>query len=124
LLDFASGVHASITTSFEVWSHRLPHIEIYGTEGSMSTPDPNQFGGKVWLRKADEKEWQEYPLSHDYIENTRGLGVADMAHALQSGRPQRASGKMALHTLETMETILAAAKAGKRLTMTCFLKTA
>jgi predicted dehydrogenase len=117
LLDFASGVNASLTTSFEVWSHRLPYIEIYGTEGTLNTPDPNQFGGTVLVRRAGEKDWKEYPLSHDYTENTRGLGVADMAHAMRSGRVHRASGRMALHTLETMETILKAAQAGQRLSL-------
>ena len=32
-------------TSFDVWAHQLPRIEIYGSEGTLSVPDPNTFGG-------------------------------------------------------------------------------
>ncbi len=49
LLDFASGVICTIITSFDVWSHTLPHLEIYGSEGTLSLPDPNTFGGPVRL---------------------------------------------------------------------------
>ena len=34
-LLFASDVVATIVMSFDVWSHHLPAIEIYGTEGSL-----------------------------------------------------------------------------------------
>ncbi|HEU5369624.1 MAG TPA: Gfo/Idh/MocA family oxidoreductase, partial [Ktedonobacterales bacterium] len=47
VLDFASGVIGTIITSFDVWSSRLPRIEIYGTRGSLGVPDPNTFGGPV-----------------------------------------------------------------------------
>jgi predicted dehydrogenase len=37
--------------------------------------------------------------------NYRSLGLTDMAYALRSGRPHRASGELALHVLEVMEAI-------------------
>ena len=49
LLDFANGAMGTIITSFDVWSHTLPHLEIYGSEGTLSLPDPNTFGGPVRL---------------------------------------------------------------------------
>ena len=45
VMDFASGAVATIVTSFDVWAAELPRLEIYGTHGSMSVPDPNFFGG-------------------------------------------------------------------------------
>ena len=42
------------------------------------------------------------PLAFDYHENSRGLGVADMAHALTSGRVHRANGELAYHVLDIM----------------------
>ena len=105
VLDFASGAIATLVTSFDVWSAEVPRIEIYGTDGTLSLPDPNTFGGPVRLRKAGEKEWTEIPLTHGYTDNSRGLGLADMAEAIQTGRPHRASGEMALHVLEIMEAI-------------------
>jgi predicted dehydrogenase len=102
VLDFASGVVGTITTSFDVWSHRLPFLEIYGSEGTLSLPDPNTFGGPVMVCRAGIKEWSEVPFSHCYVENSRGLGVADMAAAMKAKRPHRASAEMAYHVLDIM----------------------
>ena len=92
VLDFHAGPVATLVTSFDVWAHETPRIEIYGTEGTLSVPDPNTFGGPVKLRKAGEESWTEVPLTHGYDNNSRGVGLADLAVAIKSGRPQRASG--------------------------------
>ncbi|MBM3262940.1 MAG: Gfo/Idh/MocA family oxidoreductase [candidate division Zixibacteria bacterium] len=113
LLDFASGAIGTVITSFDVWAHGLPRIEIYGTEGSLSVPDPNGFGGEVRIRRAGASEWSVMPLSHGYIEQSRGVGVADMAYALGSGRPHRANGELAYHVLDIMHAIHDASRDGK-----------
>lgn len=113
VLDFASGVIGTITMSFDVWSHRLPFLEIYGSEGTLSLPDPNTFGGPVLLRRSGVKEWSETPLTHGYVENSRGIGVADMAAAIKAKRPHRASAEMAYHVLDIMHAIHDASKQGK-----------
>ncbi len=112
VLDFASGAIGNIITTFDVWAAELPRMEIYGTEGTLSVPDPNTFGGPVRLRRAGSSEWHEIPLTHPYTTNSRGLGVADLAHALRSGRPHRASGELAFHVLEIMEAIHLASDEG------------
>jgi predicted dehydrogenase len=112
VLDFAQGAVATIITTFDVWSAELPRIEIYGTQGTLSVPDPNTFGGPVRLRRAGSSEWQEIPIPFHYTANSRGIGVADMAHALRSGRPHRASGDLAYHVLEIMEAIHVASDQG------------
>jgi predicted dehydrogenase len=105
ILDFASGAIGTIVTSFDVWGGQLPYIEVYGTRASLSVPDPNTFGGPVRIRQAGSREWQEVPLTHGYTENSRGLGVADMAYALRSGRPHRANGNLTYHVLDIMHAI-------------------
>jgi predicted dehydrogenase len=102
IMDFQSGAIATLVTSFDVWHADLPPIQIYGTEGSLSVPDPNNFGGPVRVRRMGAKEWSEVPLTHGYAENSRGIAVADMAYALRSGRPHRANGDLAYHVLEAM----------------------
>jgi predicted dehydrogenase len=114
ILDFVSGPIATLTTSFDVWHSQLPRIEIYGTEGSLSVPDPNHFGGPVYLRRATAKEWSEVPLSHS-AEVGRGIGVADMAYALAHGRPHRANGDMAYHVLDLMQSFDEASQQGQHL---------
>lgn len=120
-LDFHNGVIGNVITSFDVWAANLPRIEIYGTQGTLSVPDPNTFGGPVKIRRAGADDWSEIPITHPYTENSRGLGVADMAQAIQSGRPHRASGELANHVLDIMCAIHDASDAGKHveLTTTC-----
>jgi predicted dehydrogenase len=103
ILDFAAGPIATIITSFDVWWHRLPRIEIYGTEGTLSVPDPNTFDGPVSLRLGREGQWRNVELTHGYTQNSRGIGLADMAHAMRSGRLHRANGAMAYHVLDIMQ---------------------
>ena len=115
VLDFASGAVGTIITSFDVWAHSLPRIEIYGSEGSLGVPDPNTFGGPVRLRRHDEAEWREVALTHPYTENFRSLGLADMAYALRSGRPHRASGELAYHVLDVMHAVHDASASGRHI---------
>jgi predicted dehydrogenase len=113
-LDFASGPIGTVIMSFDVWSHNLPRLEIYGSEGSLSVPDPNTFKGPVKIRRAGADSWSDIPLSHtDDVE--RGMGVADMAYALQSGRPHRASGDLAYHVLDVMLAVDDASQANRHI---------
>jgi len=118
VLDFAAGAIATIVTTFDVWSSELPRIEIYGSKGTLSLPDPNTFGGPVRLRLAGEQTWTEAPITHGYTQNSRGLGVADMAQAIRSGRAHRASGELAYHVLDLMHTIHDASRDGRHIEMT------
>jgi predicted dehydrogenase len=113
VLDFASGAVGTVITSFDVYSHTLPWIEIYGTEGTLRVPDPNTFGGPVLVKRYRAETWSEIPLLKDYAENSRGLGITDMAEAIGEGRPHRASGELAYHVLDLMHGIHDASASGK-----------
>lgn len=117
ILEFAGGSVGTIITSFDVWHHRLPFIEIYGTEGTLSTPDPNKFVGPVSIRQAKDEAWREVPLTHEYPGNSRGLGIADMAYAMRSGHPHRANGEMAYHVLDIMESFMQSAAEGRHISL-------
>ncbi|WP_255854679.1 Gfo/Idh/MocA family protein [Marinobacterium rhizophilum] len=135
-LEFASGAIGTFITSFDVWDSELPRIEIYGTKGTLCIKDvdpldgPNLFGGKLLLRTeasarwkemprsaaARASEWIELPSEHPFnstshAENSRGIGLVDMAYAIRQQREARASGAMALHSLELMEGLLWSAQA-------------
>jgi predicted dehydrogenase len=124
LLEFKNGARVSIIMSFDVWSHSLPHIEIYGSEGSIQIGDPNFFTSLVYIKRHPAEEWQSIPLFYpDDIRqsslissnNWRGIGVADMAAAINEKRPHCASGDLAVHVLEVMTRILESGETGKRL---------
>lgn len=121
IMDFANGAVGNIITSFDMWRTDLPRIEIYGTLGNLRVPDPNGFGGPVQFRRATDNDWKDVALTHIYEENSRGIGVADMAYAIRSGRLHRASGDLAYHVLDIMHGFLDASKSNKHvlLSSTC-----
>ena len=110
-LSMAAGPLATLITSFDVWGHSLPRIEIYGSEGSLSVPDPNTFGGPVRLLRAGGA-WEDVPLTHSDAVR-RGVGVADMAAAIGEGRPHRATGEMAYHVLDVMHSFYDSSTEGR-----------
>jgi predicted dehydrogenase len=106
ILEFHSGAAVNLTVSFDVSGHTHPPIEIYGTGGSLQVPDPNFFGGNVRLIRPGGK-WTDVAHSHSYGDgNYRGIGLADMAAAMVTGTPHRASGDLAYHVLEVLQAIV------------------
>ncbi len=107
-MAFASGAIGTIITTFATWRSQLPNIEIYGTEGTLSLPDPNSLAGPVRICPAGEREWVDVPLTHGHADSGTmwGIGVADMAHAITSGRPHRATGDQGYHVLDAMQSFL------------------
>jgi len=116
-IEFQNGALATVIMSFDVWAHRLPCIEVYGTEGTLGVPDPNGFGGPVLLRKAGESAWREMPLTHPYAEQYRSLGLAEMIRAIQEGRPNRLNGELAYHVLDIMLAFNDSSVSGMHLTI-------
>jgi len=78
----------------------------------LSVPDPNIFGGSVRVRRAGADEWSEVPLTPS-AQVGRGIGVADLAYAITSGREQRASGDLAFHVLDIMTSFEMASDSGR-----------
>ena len=105
VLDFAAGPVGVIVTTFDVQASELPRIEIYGTAGTLSVPDPNTFGGPVRLRGTNDDQWTEAPITRAYTDQSRGIGLADMAIGLRTGRTHRASGALAYHVLDLMHAV-------------------
>ena len=110
LLEFAGGASASSTFSFDSVVQRTS-IEVIGTDGALSLPDPNTFGGPLRRLAPGSKEWEDLPLEGTTA--TRGIGVLDMARALRRDEPHRASGAVAAHVREVMTAIAASADSGE-----------
>jgi predicted dehydrogenase len=99
LIDFVAGSTASSVFSFD---SPLPRsqMEITGTEATLSLPNPNTLQGPLRIRRADDEEWQELPVTGTTA--GRGVGVVEMARSLRNESPPRASGELALHVLDAM----------------------
>ncbi|WEG18860.1 Gfo/Idh/MocA family oxidoreductase [Alkalihalophilus pseudofirmus] len=110
VLDFKEGTVATLITSFDVWGSQVPRMEIHGTEGTLSVPDPNTFGGPILLKRPGANTWEEIPILFQFTENSRGIGVGNMALAIRKNDEHRANGELALHVLEIMHGLLMASE--------------
>ena len=117
-VDFESGAVATVLTTFDIWGAKLPFIEVYGSEGSLSVPNPNNFGDPVQIltrSKGAKGKWEDVPVTRSFVENSRGLGVADMAASIAEGLPHRASGALGSHVLEIMHAFELSSNSGRRI---------
>ena len=104
-LGFARGQSATSVYSFDSPLSRVL-IELTGTEATLAMPDPNGFGGDLFICGRDG-EWRI--LESTRAVSSRGTGVLDMARALRENRPHRASGVLAAHVLDIMLATVEAA---------------
>jgi predicted dehydrogenase len=109
IFEFRSGVIGTFVASFDIWSHRLPAIEIYGSLGSLSVPHPNWYDGPVELQLHDDSDWEVLdpvfePIQADRYEKVRGLGVNDLI-ASEGSEPHRSNSELAYHVLEVLEAV-------------------
>jgi predicted dehydrogenase len=102
LLEFAAGGSAQVLFSFDSAVRRTT-LEVTGTLGSLVLPDPNRFDGSAFLHVPDAEEPVELPAEGHLA--TRGTGVLELARAIRSGEPERASGDIAYHVLDVMLAI-------------------
>lgn len=87
-----------------------PSLVLLGTLGVMYMADANQFGGDVRVILKGNSEPFTMQQSHAFNTECRGLGVADMAWAMRTGRKNRASKEMAYHALDVLHGIVKSSK--------------
>lgn len=114
-LDLHSGVIASLQCAREGFGY-TNRLEIYGTDGVLCCPDPNTFGRPVRLRTPDGNT-VDLPHTHGFTENMRGLGLADLAHAVRAGRLHRASGDLARHVLDITLSVFESSRTDRAVTL-------
>jgi predicted dehydrogenase len=123
VLEFESGALANVLMSWDIWSTHLPYLEVYGSAGSIAVPNPDEYGGAPQLRPAGPEELGQPPPRPGELPWTaipppvtrqveRGIGVADMADAIRTGRRHRADGELAYHVLEVLTALLRSAREG------------
>ena len=114
LIEFEQGASGVIAQSFAVQGADVDGahpIVIYGTEGALRVPDPNQFDGTVQLNRRGEG-FEDVPHAFP-IGYGRGAGLADMAEAILTGRAHRCSLELAFSVLEVMSGFRASSDAGR-----------
>lgn len=124
VLRFDSGMTSSLTLNWNS-AHRseIPVLDVYTETGVLRCANPNNFGDPAYVRSHDQPagDWREIPGSRqasDQPRNQRGLGVAEMAVALATGQHPRASGELACHVVDVIESLVTAARSGRSITLT------
>jgi predicted dehydrogenase len=121
LLEHEDGVLVTLTISFDAVRGTNQNIEIYGSSGALVVNDPNNFSGT--LRYSDGQgewgngNWHDISINRPYTDNSRGVGLADMAQAVLENRLHRANGELASHVLEVMHSILNSSKTGTAISL-------
>ncbi|MFE7215338.1 Gfo/Idh/MocA family protein [Streptomyces sp. NPDC001698] len=117
VLTHASGALSTLVMSFDAVATKSANIEIHGETGSLAVPDPNHFDGEVQLRRLHSLAWETLPVSAGYRRAGRGYGVADLA-LTPPGEEPRASGSLAYHVLDVLESVLASSVDDRRVRVT------
>ena len=94
----------------------------------MIVPDPNMFGGSVYVCKNLGEPWKEYktnkmPLGKINIRsqssranesstnaNYRGAGLAEMAYSIENKKVNKCNGELSLHVLDIIQSTMRACK--------------
>ena len=124
-LEFENGVYGNLILCSEGFGPEIPRVEVYGTEGTLTLPDPNCFGGwgnDIYLTRIGNEGRFKVPFTHGFSDTEpgvptrsgnnepcynsyRGIAVVDMAWAIRRNRPHRSNGELALHTVEILHAI-------------------
>ena len=134
-LEFANGVLGTILFSSD--SSQSESFLVHGTQGTLVLFHPNFYSGRIALRRVSSAPAPmfppqpavpappegaivrgvttetELPMLHGFLENSRGIGLADMAYALRNGRKPRMSADLGLHAFEVVDGILESARTGR-----------
>ena len=138
IMRLRSGVLVNLNVSYDIYRSNLPMFEIYGDGGTLAYPDPNFGGGapKVYRKEQftdpvyrDTQEARDrsqtfyelpelFPRPKDY---SRGIGVLDLARAIETGGKNRANGELIVHVTEAIEGLMISSESGAfyRMTTTC-----
>lgn len=132
-IKFKNNVIANVTATWDMpfpyWESGLPLLTVFGSEGCLTLPDPNTFGGfsqnpfaeepgkYVLLRRGCE-ESVKVPIAPGYCLNSRGLGAAELAISLRNGKSPQVSGELSLHVLEMLLGSLKSSSTGSKYELT------
>lgn len=130
ILRLKNGAAVNLNVSFDIYKSSLPMFEIYGDGGTLTYPDPNFGGGTprvyrkeqytdtVYQKSEEAMDRKErfyelpelYPRAKDY---SRGLGVLDLANAIETDTENRANGSLIMHITEAIEGMMISSETGE-----------
>lgn len=111
VVEYASGALATVQFNGASNVDEHPNMTVYGTRGILRMGAPNIAGSPVeWCKPLQRTV--EFPFTHGLLDESRGIGAAEMAWAIDRNRPHRASKEMAFHVFELVHGLLISARQG------------
>ena len=128
-LQFACGALVSVHFNGNTVGAQHSALQLYGTRAVMELGDPDTFRGEVRLTYPDAQP-VSMPFTHGYnginalpehfpyeFYGHRGIGAADLAYAIRTGRSARLGGEYGLHCQEILQGMDEAARTGATYTL-------
>lgn len=109
LLNMESGVTGTVSLDGDSAMQDLAYFYIYGEKGVLRLTCANDFGGDVVLVPSGfgaDGEPRTLENISPLTNGNRGVGPAELEDAMIDGRNCRASGEMALHVLDIIDTMM------------------
>lgn len=119
LLEFESGQTAQSIFSFDSRLGRT-QFEVTGDDATLTVPDPNTFAGDLVITRGREEEETQ---PSEGAAAGRGTGVVELVRAIRADVPERASGELAFHVLDVMQSIIEAGEGGAAVEVTSTVRT-
>lgn len=123
-LEFCNGTLGTLLVTSEAGCFEKSRFEIHGSIGSIMLFDPNDYGpseegGALQLSSNfnDHHVIKDIPIMYPFIEENRGIGIADMAYALLNDRKPRVSAELGYHAFEAVMGICKSCEDGTVYTM-------
>jgi predicted dehydrogenase len=119
-LEFDNGCYGSIMF-LSGYKQSDTALTIYGSEANLVCPDPNFYGGKVFIQKNQRKnmmdlmvpgegiqpmDMYQVPFTHGIIDEGRGVGLLDLAFAIRNGRKPRCHYSMGMQSFEVVHGLI------------------
>jgi predicted dehydrogenase len=113
VLEFESGVIARLTATFYVEPGKQRGIEWHGERGSLHLATWDVANSRLELKR-DGSEYEPVPLVREPFDGVDwARPIADLADALEEGRPHRMTAEHAAHVVEVLCAIHQSARAGR-----------
>ena len=118
MLDFGDATFAVIDSSYCVKAARGPHLEVFGSAGTVSVNRRGGAGEPPFELYRDDRAsgvrgWMVPQVRVDRV--PQAIGVLDLADAILEGREPVLSAAHARHVIEIMTKCLPAAREGRSL---------
>lgn len=122
-LEFSNGVYGSIIFASNISDSDQAFV-VYGSQATLICPDPNFFGGNLYIQTNVGKPPSytpgglvplpnyQVPPTHGILQEGRGVGLLDLAFALRNGRRPRCHYSMGMQAFETVHGIIDSCKNG------------